>query len=198
MIKSCRPKNISALIRISALGHSEFAWVNNSENLIREGRSLEDIICSRDDIMLFLIRQGMEITKAFEIMEMVRKGKILTPEAEQAMRNVNVPEWYIESCKKIGYLFPQAHCAGYTDFSLRLAYYKIYHSEEFYKVWFMYHCKDDEIDKILQEAKLSHEKAVLYEDEFTGDQSFDLNRQIEQKYVAREMYARGISFDPSE
>ena len=198
LIRSCRPQKISDFIRMSALSHGTGVWKGNGEELIREGKTLKDIICTRDDIMRYLIRQGMEREKAFEIMEMVRKGKGLTPKAEQAMLNVNVPEWYTESCKKTGYLFPQAHCAGYTDFALRLAYYKIYHPEEFYKVWFMYHCKDDEIDKILQEAKLSHEKAVLYDDEFTGDQSFDLDRQIEQKYVAREMYARGISYDPSE
>lgn len=198
LIRSCRPQNISDLIRMSALSHGTGVWKGNGEDLIREGKTLKDIICSRDDVMLFLEKQGMEREKAFGIMEKVRKGKGLNPGAEQDMRNVNVPEWYIESCKKIGYLFPQAHCAGYTDFSLRLAYYKIYHPEEFYKVWFMYQCDGGEIDKILQEAKLSHEKAVLYEDEFTGDQSFDLNRQIEKKNVAREMYARGISYDPSE
>ena len=198
LIQSCRPQNISDLIRMSAISHGTGVWKGNGEDLIREGKTLEEIICTRDDIMRYLIRQGMDRIKAFEIMEMVRKGKGLTTEAEQAMRNVNVPEWYIESCKKIVYLFPQAHCAGYTDFALRLAYYKIYHPEEFYKVWFMYHFKDEEIDKILKEAKSSLEKAVLYEDEFTRDQSFDLDRQIEQKYVAREMFARGISFDLSE
>ena len=163
LIQSCRPKNISDLIRISALGHNEFAWVNNGEILIREGKSLEDIICSRDDVMLFLEKQGMERVKAFEIMEMVRKGKILTPEAEQAMRNVNVPEWYIESCKRLesGYISSKAHCAVYTDFALRLAYYKIYHPEEFYKVWFMYKSNSKEIEKVLQDAKYFHEKIVL-------------------------------------
>ena len=198
LIQSCRPKNISDLIRISALGHNEFAWVNNGENLIREGKSLEDIICSRDDVMLFLEKQGMDRIKAFEIMEMVRKGKGLNPGAEQDMRNVNVPEWYIESCKKIGYLFPQAHSVGYTDFALRLAYYKIYHPEEFYKVWFMYNCNIEYIEKILQDAKHFHKKVVLDEDESTGYYSFFVDVYLEQRYVAREMYARGISFDLSE
>ena len=188
LIQSCRPQNISDLIRMSALSHGTGVWKGNGEDLIRDGKTLKDIICTRDDIMRYLIRQGMDRIKAFEIMEMVRKGKGLTSEAEQAMRNVNVPEWYIESCKKIGYLFPQAHCAGYTDFALRLAYYKIYHPQEFYKVWFMYNCNSEYIEKVLQDAKHFHKKVVLYEDE----------SYLNPKYVAREMFARGISFDPSE
>ena len=188
LIQSCRPQNISDLIRMSALSHGTGVWKGNGEDLIRDGKTLKDIICTRDDIMRYLIRQGMDRIKAFEIMEMVRKGKGLTSEAEQAMRNVNVPEWYTESCKKIGYLFSQAHCAGYTDFALRLAYYKIYHPQEFYKVWFMYNCNSEYIEKVLQDAKHFHKKVVLYEDE----------SYLNPKYVAREMFARGISFDPSE
>ena len=150
--------------------------------------------------MRYLIRQGMDRIKAFEIMEMVRKGKGLNPGAEQDMRNVNVPEWYIESCKRLesGYISSKAHCAVYTDFALRLAYYKIYHPEEFYKVWFMYKSNSKEIEKVLQDAKYFHEKIVLYEDEFTEYYRSNVNMQVEQKYVAREMYARGISYDPSE
>ena len=198
LIRSCRPQNISDLIRMSALSHGTGVWKGNGEDLIREGKTLKDIICTRDDIMRYLIRQGIDRIKAFEIMEMVRKGKGLNPGAEQDMRNVNVPEWYTESCKKIGYLFPQAHCAGYTDFSLRLAYYKIYHPEEFYKVWFMYNCNIEYIEKILQDAKHFHKKVVLYEDESTGYYSSFVDVYHEQRYVAREMFARGISYDPSE
>ena len=117
--------------------HGTDVWNNNAKDLIgSKTATISECICCRDDIMTYLIHKGMESLRSFKIMESVRKGKGLKPEDEAAMREANVPEWYIASCKKIKYLFPKAHAAAYVTMSLRVAYYKVYYKEAYYAAFY--------------------------------------------------------------
>jgi DNA polymerase-3 subunit alpha (Gram-positive type) len=121
------------LVYISGLSHGTNVWLGNAQELInKKTATLKEVISTRDDIMEYLIRKGLEKGLAFSIMESVRRGRGLTPEFEKAMKEHKVPEWYIESCKKIKYMFPKAHAVAYTIMSFRIAYIKIHHPEHFY------------------------------------------------------------------
>lgn len=137
MLEETRPKTFADLIRITGLAHGTNVWTNNAQELIRSGIcELKNVIAARDDIMLYLISKGLEPLKAFNIMENVRKGKGLTDEMIKEMRKHGVPEWYIDSCNKIQYLFPKAHAAAYCTMSYRIAYYKAHFPTAFYASYF--------------------------------------------------------------
>lgn len=132
-----KPQTVADLVRISGLSHGTNVWQGNVENLIKTNTcTIEEAICCRDDIMVYLESCNLDKKVAFDIMERVRKGKHLTEEYEKEMRNFNIPEWYIGCCNKIEYMFPKAHAAAYVSHALRLGYFKIHYPLEYYAVYF--------------------------------------------------------------
>jgi len=132
MLKETRPSTMEELVRISGLSHGTDVWLGNAQDLVRQGIPLRECFCTRDDIMNALIASGVEASMAFKTMEAVRKGRGLTPQMEEAMRAADCPEWYIDTCKKIKYMFPKGHAVAYVTMALRIAYFKVFHPAAYY------------------------------------------------------------------
>lgn len=195
MIVDCKPKNFSDLLQISGLSHGTGIWLGNGAELIKNGTcTIDDIIGTRDSIMLYLIYAGLENSVAFKIMESVRKGRGLSPEQEAAMREKNVPEWYIESCKKIEYMFPKAHAAAYTIASLRLGWFKVYHPIAFYATYFT--VKRDSFDGVLAMGGAEAIRDKINEIENMPDASAKDKDTLVFLQMVREFFARGFKFLP--
>ena len=140
MLLKLKPKSFDDLVQISGLSHGTGIWLDNGENLLNEGRTLCELPALRDDILLQLMQYGLEKDSACQIAECVRRGKFyyysdLTFEPVELMRSKNVPEWYIQSLRKIRYLFPKAHAVAYVMNAVRMAWYKINYPKEFASVY---------------------------------------------------------------
>lgn len=196
MLRDTKPKNFSDLVRISGLSHGTDVWLNNAQYYIARGDcTLSTAICTRDDIMTYLIHTGVENGLAFKIMESVRKGKGLQPEMEEAMIAAGVEPWYIESCKKIKYMFPKAHAVAYVMMAFRIAYFKVYYPLAYYAAFFSIRAKAFDYEIMCQgreklEATMKDYKRRMNE----------LSQKEQAAYgdmkIVQEMYARGYEFTP--
>ena len=146
VLEETRPSKFSDLVIISGLSHGTDVWAGNAQELVRAGHPLEEVIGCRDDIMTYLLDKKLEPIDAFKIMEDVRKGRGLRPDQEEKMKNRNVPEWHIDSCKKIKYMFPKAHAVAYVMMAVRIAWYKVHEPLHFYIQFFSLRCDAYEIE----------------------------------------------------
>ncbi|MBQ9708491.1 MAG: PolC-type DNA polymerase III, partial [Firmicutes bacterium] len=197
MLDDIKPTSFEELVRISGLSHGTDVWLGNAQDLIRAGiTTMREAIATRDDIMNYLRKKGLPDGDAFWIMEHVRKGKGLTEEEEALMIENDVPEWYIESCKKIKYMFPRAHAVAYTMMSSRIAYYKVYYPAAFYAVYFTAKVANFD-EKVMLAGKTAVEeryKEILAKGKDASKKEED---DIPVLEAAIEMYARGYEFAPA-
>lgn len=151
MLEDTKPSTFAELVMISGLSHGTDVWLGNAQDLINDGIcELADVIGCRDDIMVYLMHKGLEASLAFNIMEFVRKGKGLKDEWITEMKKHGVPDWYIESCKKIKYMFPKAHAAAYVLMAVRIAYFKVHHPIFFYAAYLTVRASDYELDTMVK------------------------------------------------
>ncbi len=200
MLVDTKPTTFVELLIISGLSHGTDVWLNNAQDLVKTGTaSLAEVIGLRDDIMVYLIQHGLEPGTAFKIMEFVRKGRAakegMPEEFESAMRENNVPEWYIDSCKKIKYMFPKAHAAAYVMMALRIAYFKVYYPAEFYIAYFT--VRADLFDAALMTKGVEKVKSEMHRLILKGNTMSATEKSIYTILeICLEMYERGIKFLP--
>ena len=196
MLEDTKPTMMSELVRISGLSHGTDVWLGNAQSLIQEGKAvLSTCICCRDDIMGYLIGKGMDKSLSFKTMESVRKGKGLAPNMEEAMIEAGVPDWYIDSCKKIKYMFPRAHAAAYVMMALRIAYCKVYYPLAYYAAYYSIRAKAFDYELMAQGQQ--HLLDVMADYSARKDTLSPAEQaQLDDMLVVREMYARGIEFLP--
>lgn len=194
MLLDTKPTSISDLVRISGLSHGTDVWLNNAQTLIQEGKAtLSTTICTRDDIMIYLISKGIDSELSFTIMESVRKGKGLKPDWEKTMLEADVPEWYILSCKKIKYMFPKAHAAAYVMMAWRIAYFKIKYPLAYYTAYFSIRASAFSYELMC----LGREKLNYYMEDYkrrTNTLTKKEQDTLKDMKIVQEMYARGFEF----
>ena len=196
MVEDTKPQTLSDLIRISGLSHGTNVWLGNAQELVKSGKAtISTAICTRDDIMIYLINKGVESALAFTIMESVRKGKGLKPEWEEAMKAQDVPDWYIWSCKKISYMFPKAHAAAYVMMAYRIAYCKIHYPLAYYAAYFSIRA-----DAFTYEIMCQGKDKLNYYMQDYKKRSDTLSKKeqdvMKDMKIVQEMYARGFEFVP--
>lgn len=194
MLIDTKPTSFSDLVRISGLSHGTDVWLGNAQTLIEEGKAtISTAICTRDDIMIYLINKGLESELSFTIMESVRKGKGLKPEWEEEMKAHDVPDWYIWSCKKIKYMFPKAHAAAYVMMAYRIAYYKIFYPLAYYAAYFSIRASAFSYELMC----MGRERLEYYMADYKK-RSDSLSKKeqdtLKDMKIVQEMYARGYDF----
>ena len=203
MLVETKPTTFDELIRISGLSHGTDVWLNNAQNLIEDGTvTLKDAICCRDDIMIYLMKKGLEPNDAFKIMESVRKGKVAKgkepkwEDYKKIMREHDVPEWYIGSCEKIKYMFPKAHAAAYVTNAFRIAWFKVHEPKAYYAAFFSIRASDefDASCMIYGKEKVKNKmKEIDMQGNSASKKDQDMYSVLE---VVLEMYERGLKFLP--
>jgi len=196
MLLDTKPQSLSDLIRISGLGHGTDVWLGNAQTLIADGTAtISECICCRDDIMIYLINKGVDSALSFTIMESVRKGKGLKPEWEEAMKEKDVPDWYIWSCKKIKYMFPKAHAAAYVMMAWRIAYCKINYPLAYYAAYFSIRASAFSYEIMCQGQRHLENVMADYKRRMDTLSKKEQDSYKDMKSV-QEMYARGFEFTP--
>lgn len=197
MLEETRPSTFSELVRISGLSHGTDVWLGNAHELVKKGHKLSETICTRDEIMSYLMYQGLAPKIAFDIMEKVRKGKGLSSEFEGEMRKNNVPEWYIDSCKKIKYMFPRAHACAYVTMAVRIAWYKVRMPIHYYSAFFYRLLGSFDLENIIKgENQVRKTINEIKEKEKNYAASSKEKASITALELAQEYYARGFKFRP--
>ena len=199
MLMDTKPSTFSELIKISGLSHGTDVWLGNAQELIRNNVvEFKDVIGCRDDIMVYLMYKGLEPKKAFKIMEFVRKGRASKdPETwkmwDKEMRDAGIEDWFIESCRKIKYMFPKAHAAAYVISAFRIAYFKVHHPLWYYAAYFSIRCDDFDV-----ESMIKGETAVRAKIEELQEKGYEMSNKesntLEVLHLALEMCARGFNF----
>ena len=198
MISDVQPKRFSEVVRVSGYSHGTDVWLNNAQDLIKEGKPVAETISTRDDIMTHLISKGVDPSLAFKTMEHVRKGKAakkgLEPAMLEAMQKAQIPDWYIKSCEKVQYLFPKAHAVAYVLMAYRIAYCKVHYPREFYAAYFTVRAKD------FNYAEVAH--GLHYIKDFIKKvyqptyKATDVEKStVTYLELANEMLERGLKFD---
>ena len=197
MLLDTKPKTFADLLRISGLSHGTDVWLGNAQTLIENGTiTLKETISTRDSIMIYLINKGVDKKKSFKIMEKVRKGKGLTDEDIADMKAADVPDWYIESCQKIKYMFPKAHAAAYVMMAFRIAYFKINYPEAYYATYFTVRACDD-FDYSCMCKGMDVAKAAMREIHAKGMEATAKDKaKMTVLELIVEFYARGFKFLP--
>ena len=204
MLIDCQPKNFSDLLQISGLSHGTDVWLGNAKDLIDNGIcTISEVIGTRDNIMVYLIHKGLEEGRAFKITETVRKGLVAKGKVsaedwsamEDDMRSHGVPEWYIESCHKIKYMFPKAHAAAYVISALRLAWYKVHRPLEFYCAYFTARPEDVDVPTIMQgkQAVRQYLQNIKAKGKEASKKELDVYNNM---LIFNEMMSRGIEVLP--
>ncbi|MBQ8144754.1 MAG: PolC-type DNA polymerase III [Butyricicoccus sp.] len=203
MVRDTKPHNFDDLLCISGLSHGTDVWLGNASELVAQGVPLAECICCRDDIMNYLIGKGLDPLMSFKIMEAVRKGKVakagFEPGWEEAMREHEVPDWYIESCRKIKYMFPKAHAVAYVMMAYRIAWFKVHRPLAFYAAYFSIRAKGFDAS------------CMILGDQVAVDKYNELRRKEADKTIApaeevmmttlevvHEFYKRGFKFEPMD
>ena len=200
MLLDTMPKQFADLICISGLSHGTDVWIGNAKDLIDAGTvTLSEAVCTRDDIMVYLMKKGLPPNSAFKIMETVRKGKALKepkwPEYEALMREHKVPEWYIDSCKKIKYMFPKAHAAAYIMMAFRIAWFKVHIPLAYYAAYYTIRAKAFDAEFMIYGKEVVKQK--MKEIEMQGNQAANKDKDMyDDLELVLEMYERGFKFLP--
>ncbi len=189
MLKDTKPSSFGELVRISGLSHGTDVWVNNAQDLVRSGViDLKRAICTRDDIMTYLLSKGMDELESFKTMESVRKGRGISEATIEHMKEHGIPEWYIDSCLKIQYMFPKAHATAYVMMSYRIAWFKVHSPAAFYATYYTQRLSDfasSFLFKDLESVSSAIEKIKLDDED---------KKKITLLEVIEEMYARDYKF----